>query len=307
MPVPSHHDILKDIESLVTEELQVVSFKWLCRHYDIPAATAKQLLFNFVEQNNSQVNATYLLAGWSKQDDSRHIVQLVGQKALQSKRTCLKTETSLHVYSVQPSQPKDPAELWNTDSLQAKQLFEALLNQQASNCLSDNRHSAIRCSEVTWDPAQSTAKPKPKDAPAPPPTAGGKAAAMRSAVDKIVSGKALQERTGGAASVAVDDDADAAKAGASAVEAPSTTANAHAADAAQAKPLSGAAKRTALAAGSKHGSGNSGLAAMWSKAPNKKEAAPSKADAGAPAQQRRAADANDALRNAAQRQQQPPH
>lgn len=81
-----------------------MSFKWLARQYDLSADLAKQLLFSFVEQHGPKVSAIYLLAGWTKQGS--HIVQLVGQKGLQNRRAGLKSETSLHVYSIQPSQPK---------------------------------------------------------------------------------------------------------------------------------------------------------------------------------------------------------
>ena len=84
-------------------------------------------------------------------------------------------------------------------------------------------------------------------------------------------------------------------------EATNTTANQRAADAAQVKAPSGAAKRAAMASG-KPSSGSSGLAAMWSKAPTKKPIAKATASGKpaptAAASAHAATDANEALQNA---------
>ena len=72
----------------------------------MPANDAKRLLFEFSEKNRSRVSATYLIAGWTKGADSRHLVQLVDVSALADRRSKLDPITSLHVYSVQPTTPK---------------------------------------------------------------------------------------------------------------------------------------------------------------------------------------------------------
>lgn len=47
-------------------------------------------------------------------------------------------ESSSHVYSVQPSIPKDPAALWTPDFVQAEELFNRPPEEE--NCLRDNRY-----------------------------------------------------------------------------------------------------------------------------------------------------------------------
>ncbi|KAK9801868.1 hypothetical protein WJX73_003889 [Symbiochloris irregularis] len=292
MKQPRPTDILKEVESLVCEELKAISFKWLARHFDIPASLAKQLLFSYTEKHRDRVCATYLVAGWTKEQCPRHVVQLVGQKCLQKLRSTLKKETSLHVYSIQPSQPKDPAELWNSDYLQSKDLLSACSKDQKANALVENRASAIACKEAKWDPKEQIRTAHK----APPAPASQQAAALKTAVDKIVSGKTLRSKTGGTVSITTDDDPNAPKpserAGREEDSAAATTTGSQ-----RAGNFSGAAKRAALVSGDKRGAGNSGLAAMWNKAPAKK---PRKEAAGASAPRGRAAaaagDANDALR-----------
>jgi DNA polymerase subunit Cdc27 len=120
--------------------VQVVTYKWLARHCAISAALAKQLLYAFAEAHRGKVAATYFLSGWAKDvtagsGDSggvgggggdgpkagshagkggasgsgsgrRHIAQLVDAARLEARKAELAQVTSLHVYSVQPAQPK---------------------------------------------------------------------------------------------------------------------------------------------------------------------------------------------------------
>ena len=122
--------------------VQVVTYKWLARHCAISAALAKQLLYAFAEAHRGKVAATYFLSGWAKDvtagSDSgggvgggggdgpkagthagkggasgsssgsgrRHIAQLVDAGRLEARKAELAQVTSLHVYSVQPAQPK---------------------------------------------------------------------------------------------------------------------------------------------------------------------------------------------------------
>jgi hypothetical protein len=86
--------------------LQVVSFKWLARQFSIPANAAKRILLEFVESNHDKVSATYLISGWTKSCEPQHTVYLVDARAVAEHRKKLDPMTSLHVYSVQPVQPK---------------------------------------------------------------------------------------------------------------------------------------------------------------------------------------------------------
>ena len=93
-------------QSLTVWGVQLVSFKWLARHYGIPAATAKQHLARFAQAHSQQVKVTYLLAGLTKEQPARHVVLLVPGELLKQRRDGMDTETALHVYSLQPAQLK---------------------------------------------------------------------------------------------------------------------------------------------------------------------------------------------------------
>ena len=86
--------------------MQVISYKWLARKFGLPCNLAKQTLFAFLEQHRGKVKATYLLAGWTKTDPRQHTVQLVDSEHLSTRRSALDPVTSMHVYSLQPTQPK---------------------------------------------------------------------------------------------------------------------------------------------------------------------------------------------------------
>lgn len=94
--------------SALTQSLhtQVISYKWLARKFGLPCNLAKQTLFSFLEQHRGKVKATYLLAGWTNTEPRQHTVQLVDSEHLSTKRSSLDPVTSMHVYSLQPAQPK---------------------------------------------------------------------------------------------------------------------------------------------------------------------------------------------------------
>lgn len=87
---------------------------------------------------------------------------------------------------------QDPAELYNNDLEQSKQLFSALYRQHVANCLSDNRLSAITCTAAKWDPALVSSKVTPPAAVAPSKVseqAQGQKVAVKEAIDHIMSGE----------------------------------------------------------------------------------------------------------------------
>ena len=85
----------------------MVTYKWLARHFSLSAALAKQLLFAFAEAHRSKADITYLLSGWTHAGNSRqHVVHLVDAARLQERLADLDPVTGLHIYSVQPAQPK---------------------------------------------------------------------------------------------------------------------------------------------------------------------------------------------------------
>ncbi|XP_076896415.1 uncharacterized protein LOC143549401 [Bidens hawaiensis] len=138
--------ILEEIQALVSDNLQVVSYKWLSRNFSVPSDTAKRLLQEFVEKNGSQLEVIYSLSGWLKNNPEAYHVKLV----LGSKLSEIKQEfgdgCSVQVYSVQSCVPKDPAVIWNAEYVQSEELFKEPAN--AVNCLRDNRFCGVSNSFV---------------------------------------------------------------------------------------------------------------------------------------------------------------
>jgi hypothetical protein len=149
---------------------QSVSYKWLAREFSLPATLAKQLLFVYLEEAAGGAAATYLVAGWEAGASGdattrQHIVRLVPATRLDAARAALDPVTAVHVYSVAPCQPKDPADVWNADAAQSAALFAGLLKGQA-NALTDNRCAAVAGPTVAW--AGRAAVPVPEVVPPPP-------------------------------------------------------------------------------------------------------------------------------------------
>eukprot|EP00884_Botryococcus_braunii_P011361 jgi/Botrbrau1/20225/Bobra.31_1s0022.1 len=190
MAVIDHEKILREITLLVTEDLKMVSYKWVARNYDIPANLAKQLLFKLVESQRGKLQATYLLAGWTEgaQGSRQHTVQVVDASVLAREKARFSPITGLHVYSLQPSQPKDPSEVWSSELDQTRELFAAMLRPAeeggTGNVLADNRCSAVACPAAKRDKdlvRRLAAAVKAAEPPAPPAAARPPAKAAASA------------------------------------------------------------------------------------------------------------------------------
>ena len=173
---------------------QSVSYKWLAREFSLPATLAKQLLFAYLEQAKDGAAATYLVAGWEKEaKPASHVVRLVPGTRLADARAALDPVTSVHVYSVAPCQPKDPADVWNADAAQTATLFAGLLKGEA-NPLTDNRCSAIAGPHVAWAGRKA---PEPPVAPAPPPAKAATAGLLKVDPSKPPASTAPQGKAGG--------------------------------------------------------------------------------------------------------------
>ncbi|XP_047317205.1 DNA polymerase delta subunit 3 [Impatiens glandulifera] len=132
--------ILEEIQSLISDKLQVVSYKWLSRNFLLSSNTAKKLLQDFVEKNEDGFEAVYALSGLLKKNTSEYHVKLVpGHKLSEAKHEF--ENCSVQVYSVQACLPKDAASLWNNEFIQAEELYRQ--PPDIDNCLRDNRFCAI--------------------------------------------------------------------------------------------------------------------------------------------------------------------
>lgn len=138
---------IAQILAFISDNSQVVSYKWLSRKFSISSNEAKRLLHIFVDEHGSSVEVVYAVLGWSKTEPRHYSVQLVPKSKLQQAKDMVEGDVSYHVYSVQPCIPKDSAELWSVEYVQ----LEELSNQafELSNSLRDNRFSAVSCLSVT--------------------------------------------------------------------------------------------------------------------------------------------------------------
>ncbi|KAM3287092.1 nucleolin 1 isoform X1 [Capsicum chacoense] len=133
--------IVDEIQALVSDKLQVVSYKWLSRNFLVSSNSAKSLLQEFVEKHGNGLEVVYSLSGWLKDSPSTYHIRLVSSANLAEAKKEFSDNCSVQVYSVQSCIPKDPVALWNAEFVQA----EELLRQPPSvdNCLLDNRFCGI--------------------------------------------------------------------------------------------------------------------------------------------------------------------
>ncbi|TKY49200.1 DNA polymerase delta subunit 3 [Spatholobus suberectus] len=137
---------IHEIESLVSDKLQVVSYKWLSRNYMVSSDEAKRLLQEFVQKHEGGLEVVYALSGWLKSNHPSYHVRLVTGPKLAEAQQEFDGDCSVQVYSVQASIPKDPAVLWNAEFIQAEELFKQ--PSSVDNCLRDNRFCGISNSFV---------------------------------------------------------------------------------------------------------------------------------------------------------------
>nr|GME15744.1 DNA polymerase delta subunit 3-like isoform X2 [Ipomoea batatas] len=137
--------ILDEIQSLVSDKLQVVSYKWLSQNFLVSSNAAKSLLQEFVEKHGNGVEVVYSLSGWLKNNPSAYHVQLVSSPKLAEAKQEFNENCSIQVYSVQACIPKDPAALWNAEFVQAEELFK---QPPVDNCFWDNRFCGVSNSFV---------------------------------------------------------------------------------------------------------------------------------------------------------------
>ncbi|XP_022846132.1 uncharacterized protein LOC111368878 isoform X2 [Olea europaea var. sylvestris] len=138
--------ILDEIQALVSDKLQVVSYKWLSRNFLVSSNSAKRLLQEFVEKHGNELEVIYSLSGWLKNNSSDYHIRLVSKHKLAEAKQEFDVSCSVQVYSVQACIPKDPAVLWNAEFVQAEDLSRQPLT--VDNCLRDNRFCGVSNSFV---------------------------------------------------------------------------------------------------------------------------------------------------------------
>ena len=134
-------------EALATNQL--VTFRWFAQQYDVPAEQAKSVLQSYAADHDGEVSTVYLVGGSVKGDDSgRMQYKLVEATKLDETRQTLES-TTCHVYSLHSSAPRSAADgeaLWSLNHQQDRAMYMKLGHE--SNCLIDNRWSAVKCSQA---------------------------------------------------------------------------------------------------------------------------------------------------------------
>ncbi|WOL02071.1 hypothetical protein Cni_G10790 [Canna indica] len=134
-------EIFPQIQALVLDKLQVVSYKWLSRNFLVSSNNAKRLLEEFVEKHPNELEVIYTLSGWLKSDSQTYCVKLASNRKLEEVKQTFKDNSSVQVYSVQACIPNDLAVLWNAEFVQAEELFNQPSTEE--NCLRDNRFCGV--------------------------------------------------------------------------------------------------------------------------------------------------------------------
>lgn len=159
-------DILVQIQALVSDKLQVVSYKWLSRNFSVSSNYAKRLLQEFVEKHGNELEVLYTLSGWLKNNPQTYGIRLVSGLNLADAKQEFRDNCSVQVYSVQACIPKDLAVLWSAEFVQAEELFNQ--PSTAENCFRDNRFCGVSNSfvkRILDGKSLNAALPHPKSSP----------------------------------------------------------------------------------------------------------------------------------------------
>lgn len=183
MTKSSEEDLFQAIRDLIDDQLQVVTYKWLAREYMLSAAAAQKLLSTFADAHKGKVSVTYMLSGFrtshppddGEDGDGRaslrsHAVQLVSADRLDDRLGQLdKDSCHVQVYSLQPTQPKDTADLWNRDQQQLEAAFDRLLSAPQTEARNSSFGcgglSSIECGAATRGNARPPRKPQAPPTP----------------------------------------------------------------------------------------------------------------------------------------------
>uniref|UniRef100_A0ACD5VYW7 Uncharacterized protein n=1 Tax=Avena sativa TaxID=4498 RepID=A0ACD5VYW7_AVESA len=134
-------DLLPQIHALFSDQLRVISYKWLSRNFAVSSNDAKRLLQEFVNKHGADHQVIYSVSGWLKNNPQNYCVKLTAGPKLEEARRTFKDSCSVQVYSIQACIPKDTAVLWNPEFVQAEELFNQPFDEE--NCLRDNRFCGV--------------------------------------------------------------------------------------------------------------------------------------------------------------------
>eukprot|EP00889_Picochlorum_renovo_P003854 jgi/Picre1/30884/NNA_006243.t1 len=111
----SGEDILNELTALVQDDMQIATYKYISKRFNIPFDASKSLLHAFLKAHEDDVEATYLLSGWTKGEKGKHVVKVVRGACLENEKESLSRIDALHVYSVQPKAYRGGHSLYEAD------------------------------------------------------------------------------------------------------------------------------------------------------------------------------------------------
>ena len=113
--------ILNEIKSLIQDARDVCTYKSVAKKFHLNYDLAKQLLYQYQQEQGDAVDVTYLLSGVPKdpkhadQSTRSHVVKIVQAFELASSKASFAKIDSLHVYALSPKGVMMPENLVEVD------------------------------------------------------------------------------------------------------------------------------------------------------------------------------------------------
>lgn len=138
--------MLEQLKTVLGEETQPVTCRWLSYENAVPASVARKALETCAEQSKGKVVITYLLSGTAK-DGGQQTVRLVKGSDLAPAKELLVGGGTHQIYALSPGTPApDPLGIHVQDREQAKRLMSALLTGKSEPSV--NAYGSNACSMV---------------------------------------------------------------------------------------------------------------------------------------------------------------
>ena len=159
------------------DEHSMVTFRYLAQHMGMPVTDAKDALEAYAKAHHGEVHAVYLVSAASESGLS---YKLVAEEHLEE--ASKGQFSAIHPYSLHAKPATGSGEaLFILNHTQDRKLYNAL-SKDGSNCLLDNRWSAVKCPQATLRPnKRPRASASPSAAAPPAPAAASKPSAASAA------------------------------------------------------------------------------------------------------------------------------
>jgi len=146
---------MENLEEWILEENKVVTYKYLSKSIKVHVNVAKQMLYNFVQEQTSKGNKNlgivYLLSGFMKSekaDNPKLKVVMIKEKDLDTQIKKFDKILTKHIYSVQSHDKISSTNIYATDMMSVR--------EDISSC---NAHNAIKNKAAVPRPNQAYVQP----------------------------------------------------------------------------------------------------------------------------------------------------